>query len=227
MAAPPRLDQGTQSCLRGGEPSDAVRIKRGAKVSPGDLDRRPPQRPRGELGSALAVQLGANVERLLASEKGGAENGSKRPRRQCRVDQCRDRRRGGLGLLRGDAAMADMLRGRLADNVEVVAPVDASELVRGDETAGFARESGQCRGRQLGRTDHRIGRHGPSGHAEQPSRLHGQRERRSAEGDAALPKQLPDRAARPAAEDLQRHALWCDDGQLDLRTRALSSCSGE
>ena len=64
------LINGAQFCVRGGEPSDAVRVERGTEVSAGDLDRRPPQWPRGELGSALAVQFGVQVERLVAGEKG-------------------------------------------------------------------------------------------------------------------------------------------------------------
>src|SRR5918994_7855162 len=76
------------------------------------------KRPRGGLGSALAVQLSTDVERLVSRENGRAGKRPDRPRRQRRVDQCRDRRRGGLSLLRGDAAVANMLRGRLADDVK-------------------------------------------------------------------------------------------------------------
>src|SRR5207237_4026572 len=111
------------------------------EVAADDLAGGPPEELAGRDGrvSGAAAELGAQERRRLSGEEQAPQHGAERLRLDRRSRRGGDRLCGGVGLLRGDAALLDRERGGVPRGEDVVQPLDAAVRVGRDEPVRVAR----------------------------------------------------------------------------------------
>ena len=109
------------------------------------------------LALSAGTELGAEVERLVAGQQQPAQHGPERLGQADGADLSRDRLGDRVGLLGGEAAVLDRVRGRVAGGEDVGASVDAAVLVDGDEPVVVVRQPGDARADELGQGHDHVG----------------------------------------------------------------------